>query len=251
MKRSAILFDIDGTLLYAQGVGRSSFDRAFLQAYGVQYPDIKAISFVGATDIGVIRSMANQCGVQTSAAREEYFFFLLGKYLDVAMAEKPPKVFPGVADLLNALAARGDVLGLVTGNVRGTAWCKVRHGGLDAAFSFGGYGDESNERADIARAAIGRCPKDAVPRLLVGDTPRDVQAAHDVGLPALAVATGWVTADDLAKAGADAVLKDFSDTQKALAVIDGLLQGGMAAGLSAEQGEMRSPAWVPAQGLGN
>lgn len=222
MKRLAILFDIDGTLLYAQGVGRSSFDRAFLQAYGVQYPDIKAISFVGATDIGVIRSMAEQCGVATTAAKEEHFFFLLGKYLDESMTEKPPKVFTGVAGLLDALTARGDVLGLVTGNVRGTAWCKVRHGGLDAKFSFGGYGDESDERADIARAAMARCPADAEPGLLVGDTPRDVQAAHDVGLPALAVATGWVSVEDLAKAGADAVLSDFSDMAAALRTIDSL-----------------------------
>lgn len=221
--KPAILFDIDGTMLYAKGVGRASFDRAFREAYGVAYPDIKSVSFVGATDIGVIRSMARTCGVENPLAREEHFFFLLAQYLNAAMIQTPPLVFPGVPQLLDALAGRGYALGLVTGNIRTTAWEKVRHSNIDRFFTFGAYGDESPDRAAITRLAQSRVPPGFVPRLLVGDTPLDVAAAHANGLPALTVGTGWVTMEDLHASGSETVLKDFSDTQSSLRAFEALL----------------------------
>ncbi len=44
---------------------------------------------------------------------------------------------------------------------------------------------------------------------MVGDTPRDVDAAHTIGAPCLAVATGGATADTLRDAGADWVFEDL------------------------------------------
>ena len=72
--QSAILFDIDGTLLYARGVGRAAFGAAFHAAYGVPYPHLTELVFVGATDSNLVRSMAAVCGVNSTPAREEHFF---------------------------------------------------------------------------------------------------------------------------------------------------------------------------------
>jgi phosphoglycolate phosphatase-like HAD superfamily hydrolase len=58
--------------------------------------------------------------------------------------------------------------------------------------------------------------------VLIGDTPLDIQAAHANGLKAVAVATGWVTAEELAAAGADLVLPDFADTEAAAEAIEAL-----------------------------
>jgi len=49
-----------------------------------------------------------------------------------------------------------------------------------------------------------------------------VQAAHANGLKAVAVATGWVTAEELAAAGADLVVSDFSDTERSIAQLEAL-----------------------------
>ncbi|MBP5320663.1 MAG: HAD family hydrolase, partial [Kiritimatiellae bacterium] len=144
--RPAILFDIDGTLLHARGVGRGAFDRAFSAAYGVDYPDIAAISFIGATDLGVVREMAEACGVPSTPAREEHFFLLLARYLDEGLTATPPHVYPGVPELLRALTARGIALGLVTGNIRPTSWSKIRHEGVVTCFTFVGYGDDDPDR---------------------------------------------------------------------------------------------------------
>jgi len=222
--QAPILFDIDGTLLFARGVGRGAFAAAFRAAYGVDYPDIGGISFVGATDSGVVRQMAARCGVPNSPAREEHFFFQLARHLDAAMDANPPQIFPGVPELLRELTCRDYRLGLVTGNIRATAWSKVRHAHVDDCFSFGAYGDESEDRSEIARLALGRAPAGYAPRLLVGDTPRDIEAAHRNGLAALAVGTGWVALDDLRRSGTDAVIQDFSDTERTISLMESVLE---------------------------
>lgn len=216
----ALLFDIDGTLLYARGIGRAAFGTAFLEAYGIDYPDIAGLSFVGATDSNVVREMAAACGVSSTPAREEHFFMRLAQEIDAGLASSKPHVYPGVPELIDRLHRRGDVLGVITGNVRATAWSKLRHARLDHAFTFGAYGDDHHNRSEIVGIALRRSP--AQPRVLIGDTPLDVQAAHDNRLKAVAVATGWVSAAELAAAGADLVLDDFSDTESALSLIDSL-----------------------------
>ncbi len=226
MKRTAILFDIDGTLLYARGVGRAAFGSAFEGAYGRPYPDVAGLTFVGATDTAVVRDMAAACGLASTPAQEEHFFSLLSRQIEDALAQSRPHLYPGVPELTASLRRRGHTLGLVTGNVRATAWSKLRHAGLDRAFEFGAYGDDHPLRPEIARLSIARCPPDARPRVLVGDTPLDVQAARANGLAAVAVATGWVEAAELEAAGADLVLPDFSDTDTCIARIEALFAAG-------------------------
>lgn len=219
MMQTALLFDIDGTLLYAKGLGRPAFAEAFAVAYGVK-ADFEAVSFVGATDTAVIRAMAAALGLESTPAREEHFFIELTKRLDPRLARGPIEVYPGVPGLLKALRAEGFLLGVVTGNIRATAWGKLIHAGLAEAFSFGAYATDHHDRDRLAAIACERARVlGATPRLLVGDTPKDIQAAHAVGLPCLSVTTGWVDAPTLAAAGADRLLPNFADVPAALSLI--------------------------------
>ena len=45
----------------------------------------------------------------------------------------------------------------------------------------------------------------------MGDTPRDIEAAHGAGTIAVGVATGEYTVDQLRDAGAEHVLRSFAD----------------------------------------
>jgi len=218
MNRS-IIFDIDGTLLYAKGIGRDAFGTAFRAAYGIEYPDVRKICFVGATDSNVIRQMTQECNVRNSPAREEHFFMVLARELDEGLSRNKPLVYQGVPELLSELGNLGFPLGIITGNIRSTAWCKLRHAGIDHCFSFGAYGDDHHQREEITRTAIGRAPAEAPVALMIGDTPLDIQAAKANNITAIAVATGWVSAEELAQAGADLVLDDFSDTHRSIAQI--------------------------------
>lgn len=220
--RHAILFDIDGTLLKAPGLGRPAFGEAFAVAYG-RPADFTDVSFVGATDTAVIRAMAARLGIRSTPDREERFYIELTKRLDPRLRHGPLILCPGVAALLKRLADAGWLIGTVTGNIRSTAWGKLIHGGLAPYFAFGAYSTDHHDRDEIARIACGRARRlGAEPRVLVGDTPKDVQAAHAAGLPALAVATGWLGEEALRAAGAERTLPDFADTDAALTAIGDL-----------------------------
>jgi hypothetical protein len=57
--------------------------------------------------------------------------------------------------------------------------------------------------------------------VIIGDTPRDIGCARAFGATAIAVATGWHSADDLASHRPDHVFVDLSDQASALAAMLG------------------------------
>jgi phosphoglycolate phosphatase-like HAD superfamily hydrolase len=128
-----------------------------------------------------------------------------------------------VAALLERLAQRGDVLlGLCTGNLARGAELKLTSAGLWGRFRFGGYGSDAEPRAEIVRTAWRRAQElGAAEALVIGDTPRDVLAAHEAGLPACGVATGRWSVHDLATHGPELVLRDFTDIDESLRLILG------------------------------
>ena len=199
----AILFDIDGTLLHAKGLGRPAFAEAFQIAYGAPI-DADRISFIGATDTAIIRALAAEQGLPSTPAQEERFAIELTKRLEPRLAQGPIHVYPGVRPLLQALRDQGFRLGIVTGNLRPTAWAKLIHAGLADLFDFGAYADDAPDRDAIAAIACRRANAlGATPALLIGDTPRDIQAAHANRLPCLAVTVaGWLPPQDLSAAEA-------------------------------------------------
>lgn len=133
------------------------------------------------------------------------------------------RVLPGAPQALTALAGRGDIVqSVLTGNPRPSAVAKLQifdlHRHID--FDSGAYGDDEEARAKLVPIARARARAkerhhldfDVNTTILIGDTPSDVQAAHDGGALAIGVATGKSSPRELAEAGAQHVLSDLSDT---------------------------------------
>jgi phosphoglycolate phosphatase-like HAD superfamily hydrolase len=124
---------------------------------------------------------------------------------------------PGVMARLPQLIEAGIMLGLVSGALEAAAHIKLARASLNRFFAFGGYGSDSSDRGELTRTAIDRCgrlhghPVDPARVLVVGDTPRDIDAAHAVHAVAVGVATGRYTCDDLRAAGADYVLATLEE----------------------------------------
>ena len=57
--------------------------------------------------------------------------------------------------------------------------------------------------------------------LVIGDTPRDILAAHEAGLPACGVATGRWSIHDLATHGAEKVIATFGDIEASIRLLLG------------------------------
>ena len=106
---------------------------------------------------------------------------------------------------LRYLARKDALLGVATGNLEMIGWIKIEEAGLREWFRFGGFSDHFPVRAELighaARKARELAGSDAS-ICVVGDTPRDIQAAHDNSLPVVAVATGKYTFDELLKVSA-------------------------------------------------
>lgn len=204
------LFDIDGTLIRSDGAGRRSFERACDEHLGVDGA-LGDIRLDGKTDPAILDEVfsVHRGRAATTAERTAILDRYLG-YLETVLPTARYEVLPGVEAVLDHLDAAGAVLGLATGNLERGAEIKLRRGDLWRRFRFGGYGSDHAERAELVRIGIQRgralAPRPVEDREIwvIGDTPRDIAAAHAAGCLALGVATGSYSEAELAASGADA-----------------------------------------------
>jgi phosphoglycolate phosphatase len=208
-----IVFDLDGTLLDGHGAGHQAMERAFGAVLGMP-GDFDRLDFAGRTDPAMLRLAAERVGV--SLAPDDWPR-LWAAFVD-ALKETVGSTgaLPGVRALLDALKANPRVgLAVGTGNIEAGADLKLRAAGLDGIFDVGGYGSDGESREEMLAVALARgrafFEAPGALALTVGDTPRDVAAAHYHRVPCIAVATGHYTAAELSAAAADAVLPSLAD----------------------------------------
>jgi phosphoglycolate phosphatase-like HAD superfamily hydrolase len=145
---------------------------------------------------------------------------LLSRYLEVLASSigqsEKFRVMPGVVEVLDALGPDRAVHALGTGNIIDGARIKLQHAKLWDRFPFGGFGSDAEERADVIHAAWPKAEKhlgrkcEASEFVVIGDTPKDVAAAHACGFACVAVATGRHSMHELAESGADLVLESLA-----------------------------------------
>ena len=200
------LFDIDGTLVNAQGVGSRAFRRA-VQNILQHELDWQGRDFAGMTDAGLFERAITEAG---QAHSMESLLRLYHDYLAEALAKQPALLLPGVQELIHRLAAQENArVGLLTGNTRRGSELKLAD--LFSRFHFGFYGDEHTERTALgvaARAQISAEFGAGVTITVVGDTPNDIACARAAGADCVAVVTGLYAAEELA--AADRVIRDLT-----------------------------------------
>ena len=115
-----VLFDIDGTLLNSEGLGRASMQRALAEVFGS--PGNPSYRYDGKTDKQIVRDVMRLEG-HSDEHIDSRMETLIARYLDGLRTGAESGKFhvrplDGVVELLDALEARKDVvLGLLTGNV--------------------------------------------------------------------------------------------------------------------------------------
>jgi phosphoglycolate phosphatase-like HAD superfamily hydrolase len=213
-----LLFDIDGTLVTTGGVGRRAIERAFHRCHG--RPDAcTRIRFDGMTDRSITRLALQAIEVE---ATEDGIDALLAVYiaeLEAELRAAPPdnyRVHVGVGQAIEAARERGMALGLGTGNVREGARLKLEHVDLYRHFSFGGFGNDHELRVELIRRGAERGAEqlgktlDQCRVVVIGDTPKDVDAARGIGAESIGVGTGSFSAASLREHGATYAFDDLT-----------------------------------------
>lgn len=141
-----------------------------------------------------------------------------GRYLDL-LADSDTSHWesaPGAAETLEGLSRRARIV-LMTGNPEPIARARMERLGLASFFpdGQGAFGCDAEHRVDLIRVARQRAG--GVPTAetwAVGDTPRDVEGAHDAGIRCVGITLGRFGREDLADA--DEVVEAFPDLLRVL-----------------------------------
>ena len=199
-----VLFDIDGTLIHSGGAGEKAFARVCVSEFGVPNGAAR-LHFAGRTDPSIVRDFFQQHQIEPSVENFRRFFDRYVFSLDHLLGQLSGCVLPGVRQLIRELSDLPEppLLGLLTGNIRLGAQIKLSHYQLWDSFRMGAFGDDHEDRNQLAIIARERgthllrvkLAGDEI--LVIGDTPRDIECARSIGARPLAVSTGKYRLEEL------------------------------------------------------
>lgn len=223
MPPKLVLFDCDGTLVDSQHMIIATMTEAFTKL-GHAPPDRPGVrSTIGLSLPEAISRLNSDLdpvavGLVTEAYHDIY------QAMKFRLAETAP-LYPGTLDALNALAASNDVLlGVVTGKSRRGLEAILETHGIERLFSVLRTADDgpSKPHPFMVVDAVAALGGEVSRTVVVGDTGYDMLMARAAGAFALGVTWGYNDRDELAEAGAQAFVDDFSEVPAlAMRLLDG------------------------------
>jgi phosphoglycolate phosphatase len=219
-----VLFDIDGTLLSSEGIGRTAMRRALGSIFGS--PGNPAYRYDGKTDRQIVRDV-----MRLEGHSDEYIDSQMEKLIETyleGLRENAKsgnfnvRPLEGVAELLDALEPRKDVvLGLLTGNVEPGARTKLIAAGINPdRFRVNAFGSDHEHRPELPAIAQRRASEklgldiEGGSMVVIGDTPADIACGRSLGAKAIGVASGHYTVEQLREHDPYAVFPSLANTQQ-------------------------------------
>lgn len=187
MSIKAVLFDFDGTLGNTLSLCLRAAHLALEPLLGRAVTDKEILASFGPSEEGAIRQIVPP----------QIYRIALDAYVKMCRELLPdyPDLFPGIREILINLKQRGFILGVVTGRGRITCDDALRFYGIFDWFDQieGGVESGPSKPAGLTRIMtnFNLKPEEAV---YVGDSPCDIQACREVGIPVLAAA--WAPTAD-------------------------------------------------------
>jgi phosphoglycolate phosphatase-like HAD superfamily hydrolase len=199
-----ILFDVDGTLMHTGQAGVKAFARTFASEFNIPN-GTENLTFAGRTDPSIVREFFLRHNIAPSPEHFRKFFEAYIFWLDYLLPRCEGGICPGVWNFIHDSQALSNppLLGLLTGNIRLGAEIKLRYFYLWESFVIGAFGDDHEDRNQLAVVALQRARRVLVNGLkpeevlVVGDTPLDIECARAIGAQSLAVATGAFSLETL------------------------------------------------------
>jgi phosphoglycolate phosphatase len=208
-----VIFDLDGTLINSEAIILEAQFETFARC-GLKHPGREAgLGIVGLSlDIALMRlaGLERPDDVLTETYRQVFGAMRLQAESDPKLAEP---LFPGVAEMLAALAQRPDtVLGIATGKSRrGADYIIERHGWRDL-FATTQTADDaaSKPHPEMILRAMRETGARPEATLMIGDSNFDMEMAVAAGVAPVAVSWGFQSVPALKAAGAAHVIEDWA-----------------------------------------
>ncbi len=227
--RRLILFDLDHTLVDLLGFQERAHARMFQEVFGVP-GRLTDIAFSGKTTPNILREVCALYGLSSAlvgAKLPEAMQVLSHRLFEETGSDLSGAVLPGVRPLLDCLTARGQLLGILTGNPPEMGSRVLSAACLWDYFRLFTFGTEARERTDLVRLSLLKAQRechfngDGRSVAVVGDSIHDVACAKPLGAFTVAVATGVHSPEELRAAGADYVFQSCEPYQEICDVLTG------------------------------
>jgi phosphoglycolate phosphatase-like HAD superfamily hydrolase len=223
-----LLFDIDGTLVRSRD-GHLPFNEALRKTFGCD-GDIRTVVPDGNTDPLIVKDILAKMNVDIEIEENQWREFTANLresyYQHFVQGTAGIRPLPGATELLRALAGNEDFTSsIVTGNFETTAQVKLKAAGLAHYLQRGAYGSDSEHRPDLPAIAKQRFEAmtghhlHAEQCIVIGDTPRDLEAARRNQMKSVLVGTGRYPVEDLMYWEPDGCVSDLSDTEFVVAML--------------------------------
>jgi phosphoglycolate phosphatase-like HAD superfamily hydrolase len=215
---TAVLWDIDGTLLSSGGVAVQAFLDAINDVVG-RRPEGRGLDLGGRIDPEIAAALLGSVDADQALVPEVLARLRINAAARSAEFREHVTVFPGVLRTLQMLAAKGVRQTVVTGNIESVGMLKLHGGQLIPPIdpTVGGFGDHGRSRVEVAGRALDRLAatgwvRDLDQCWIVGDTPRDLLCARELGIRCALVGTGRNSVEALIELGADVVIGGFEES---------------------------------------
>jgi phosphoglycolate phosphatase len=189
----ALIFDLDGTLLDSAPDIHATANRIFADKGLEPFSLAEVRGFIG-NGVGVLVSRLLACrGMEGKADLHADLVADFIKYYEETF--DLTKLYPGAAEALTDLRARGHRLAICTNKPEGPARAALRHFGLAPLFPVVVGGDSLPQRKpDPAPLLAAIRAVQASRALFVGDSEVDAETAHAAGVPLALFSGGYRTA---------------------------------------------------------
>ncbi len=202
-----ILFDIDGTLISQTGAsvfemianGESKFSFAVRKVFGLSV-NIDFSTYNGYIDKSILWDCVKNSSITKEAFEKKLPVLAqaMAEYMDTIVTDTALyHAIPTARHFLDLVMNKsGIAYGILSGNVQSIAEWKLDKAGYNHIFQFGLYGEEADDRIELAKKVFVKAdaffheqfsPKDVS---VIGDTVHDIRCGKAIGAHTIAVMTG-------------------------------------------------------------
>jgi len=226
LNKVKLFWDIDGTLLRTNGAAALPFAKAVSEYAGVEVIiDRKKLS--GFTDYEIAISLLGSIGITASLKDITLILKNYAEKLPAALGNGVVKKIGNIEKVLKTLLKIPEIeLAVGTGNFLPGAKIKLNHVGLMNYFDYKNLFCSSEYY--WSRDLIINNAKDSLQSnqvgIVIGDSPKDIESAKNVGLSVIAVPTGSHLSHELSVFNPDFILEDSWEIDNFIDKVNRLLR---------------------------